>query len=333
MNIILIILLFSIGLAMLIKGADWLVGGASSISLRLKIKPIVVGLTVVAFGTSAPELMVSLSSLFAGSSGIALGNIIGSNIANTLLILGVGAIIYPLTVGRNTVLKEIPMSVLGVVVLFVLGMQSLIDFGGSFDLSNILFQSNLEGYISRADGLILLLFFSIFVYYTVTIAKNVGGTSEDLEIKPLKSSIVFILLGIAGLMLGSKLTVDNAIILAKILGISDNLIGLTLIAIGTSLPELVTSVVAALKKNADILIGNVVGSNIFNVFFVLGTVSILKPIPFFTPSVFDVLFLLLVTVIVFVSLFAYRKHRITRADGVILLIIYVLYIGFIIVRG
>jgi len=329
---LLTLILFAVGLFILIKGADLLVSGASALALRLNIKPIVVGLTVVAFGTSSPELVVSATSILSNNTGIALGNIIGSNIANILLVLGISALICTLHVSRNTTLKEIPMSLLGVIAVIVLGMQEIIDIGGGFQLSSVIFDNNLEGFISRADGFILLLFFSIFVYYTITIAKGVTDGSSEIEKKPLKTSLIFIILGLFGLTLGGKLTVDGAIFIARLFGVSDNFIGLTLVAVGTSLPELVTSIVAALRRNVDILIGNVIGSNIFNILFVLGIVSVIKPIPLFTENVFDIVVLFFTTIILFILLFTYRKHRISKQEGIILIILYILYIVFIFIR-
>lgn len=330
---ILSLVLLAIGLYILVKGADWLVSGASAISLRLKIKPIVIGLTVVAFGTSAPELTVSVTSLLSGNSGVAVGNVLGSNIANILLILGISAIIFPLYVQRNTVLKEIPMSILAVIVFLVFGLQDVISSWTGFNLFSILTENNLEGYITRAGGIILLLFFAIFVYYTVELSKGAHEAQEDIEKKPLPASIVLIIIGLGGLTLGSKLTVDNAVTIAQTFGVSDNLIGLTLVAIGTSLPELVTSIVAATKKHVDIIVGNVIGSNIFNLLFVLGIASLIKPIPIYSPNVIDAFMVLAATAVLILVVYAYKVHRITRIEGFILLFLYIVYLAFIIIRG
>lgn len=327
------LVLLAAGLYILVKGADWLVSGASAISLRLKIKPIVIGLTVVAFGTSAPELTVSVTSLLSGNTGVAVGNVLGSNIANILLILGITAIIYPLYVQRNTVLKEIPMSILAAIVFIVFGLQEVISSWSGLNISSLLFENNLEGYINRAGGIILLLFFAIFVYYTVELAKNTGETNDEIEKKSLSTSIILIVIGLLGLTFGSKLTVDNAITIARTFGVSDNLIGLTLVAIGTSLPELVTSIVAALRKHVDIIVGNVVGSNIFNILLVLGISSLIKPIPVYTPNVFDAFMVLLASFALLIVLFTYRVHRITRIEGAALLFLYFTYLIFIVYRG
>ena len=327
------LILLTVGLFILVKGADWLVSGASAISLRLKIKPIVIGLTVVAFGTSAPELTVSITSLMAGNSGVALGNVLGSNIANILLILGVSAIIFPLYVNRNTVLKEIPMSFLAVVVFLIFGFYEFINNWSGFNLISILSENNLEGYLTRSGALILLLFFAIFVYYTVELARNTGETNDEIEKKSLNVSILLIIIGLAGLTFGSKLTVDNAVVIARTFGVSDNLIGLTLVAIGTSLPELVTSIVAALKKHVDIIVGNIIGSNIFNILFVLGISGLIQPIPIYTANIVDAFMVLITTTILIIVIFTYKVHRITRLEGIGLVFLYLAYLAFAIYRG
>ena len=327
------LILLAAGLYMLIKGADWLVSGAAAVSLRLKIKPIVIGLTVVAFGTSAPELTVSVISVLEGNTGVAIGNILGSNIANVLLILGISAIICPLYVHRNTVLKEIPMAALAVIVFIVFGLYDFINSWTGLSPVELLTNNNLEGYLTRVSGIILLLFFTIFVYYTVEIARSGGETNDGLESKPLPTSVILILIGLVGLTFGSKLTVDSSVFIARTLGVSDNLIGLTLVAIGTSLPELVTSIIAALKKHVDIIVGNVVGSNIFNILLVLGISSLIRPIPIYTPSIFDSFIVLLSSIVLIVMLVAYKKHRITRVEGFILLFLYLLYLLFAVLRG
>lgn len=328
---LLAIIFFTLGLAALIKGAGWLVDGASSVSLKLKIQPIVIGLTVVAFGTSAPELLVSATSALSGNTDIALGNIIGSNIANILLILGLSAMIFPLTVQKNTVWKEIPMSFLAAFILTILGLQEIIDRG---IVSSLLTGNQaVIGHITLSNGLVLLSFFIIFMYYTFGIAKASGEIESEIKSLPIPKSIAFISLGLIALSLGSKLTVDNAISIARGIGVSDNFIGLTLVALGTSLPELVTSVVAAFKKNADIAVGNVVGSNIFNIFFVLGITSLLRPIPLREENLTDILMLFATTILLFLSLFVLKKHTIGKLEGSLMVILYTLYIAFLVIRG
>jgi len=255
-------LLFILGFIVLIKGADYFVDGASSLAKRLGLSPLFIGLTVVALGTSAPEFFVNIAASFEGSTGIAIGNIIGSNIANILLILGLSAAIYPLQAKDSTVRTEIPLAFLATLVLFISVNDRLLD-NFSFNM------------LSRTDGLIFWLFFIIFIYYTFGIIKN---PEEETKTKDQKGPAVTLMMlgGLIGLVFGSKLIVDNGLIIASALGISETLIGLTLIALGTSLPELATSIVAAYKKKPDIAIGNIVGSNIFNIFFVLGTSSLIR---------------------------------------------------------
>ena len=325
------LLLISVGIFILMKAADYLVSGASSIAAKYNISPMVIGLTVVAFGTSAPELVVSLMSAASGNTNLALGNIIGSNIANILLILGASALLCPLVVHKNTVWKEIPMSFLGALILFVLGLQNVIDSGSIFNLP--LSGNEIVGSITRSNGIVLLAFFIIFLYYTFGIAKASSEDAPDIENRKMSISVLMIIGGLGGLMLGSKLLVDNGVSIAKMFGVSDTLIGLTLVAVGTSLPELVTSLVAASKKKVDIAVGNVVGSNIFNIFFILGLTSLVTPLPLPAVNVTDIFVLFLTTIFLFVFLFIRQKHVITRLEGSLMLISYAAYIGFLIYRG
>ena len=323
--------LLVIGLVLLVKAANWLVDGASSVALKFKISPMVIGLTVVAFGTSAPELLVSITSAMQGSTGIALGNILGSNIANILLILGVSAILYPLAVQRNTIWKEIPMSFLGAVLILVLGIQSVLDTG-NFGL--LTFSStSIIGSITFTNGFILLCFFVIFMYYTFGIAKVDADVDEEIKPRSNMLSTVLILGGLVGLALGSKLFVDSAVSIARDLGVSELLIGLTIVSIGTSLPELVTSAVAASKKQGDIIIGNVIGSNIFNIFLILGITALVKPIPLTGQTLIDIIILFVSTLLLFTLLFVYKKGRIARVEGVIMLAAYISYMIYLVVRG
>jgi len=313
------------------KSADWLVSGASSIAEKFKVSPMVIGLTVVAFGTSAPELVVSLTSAFSGNTNLALGNIIGSNIANILLILGASALLCPLVVQKNTVWKEIPMSFLGALVLFVLALQNIIDDGSIFNIP--LSGPEIVGSITRSNGIILLAFFIIFLYYTFGIAKVSADSEPEIEQRKTWVSVLLITAGLGGLILGSKLLVDSGINIAKAFGVSDILIGLTLVAVGTSIPELVTSLVAASKKKIDIAVGNVVGSNIFNIFMVLGVTSIVRPLPLPAANVADIFVLFLTTILLFVFLFIRQKHVITKLEGSLMLVSYAVYIVFLINRG
>lgn len=329
------------GLYFLVKGADLFVDGASSIAKKFKISPLVIGLTIVAFGTSLPELIVSTTSAFSGSTDIALGNVIGSNIGNILLILGISATISKISVKSSTVWKEIPFSLLASIMVLLFAVQQFFDQNALFKLVEYinsylyLDQNTKIGEIGITYGLILLFLFVIFIYYNFGIAKNTDSSEEDLEIKNLstKKSVVYVLGGLAILVIAGKVTVDGAVSTAKLFNVSEALIGLTIVAIGTSLPELVTSVVAATKKQSDIAIGNVIGSNIFNIFFILGITATLRPIPIFASSLIDIIVLVIATVYTFVSLFILEKHKIGRIEGISLIVLYILYVGFLISKG
>ncbi|MDD5749780.1 MAG: calcium/sodium antiporter, partial [Patescibacteria group bacterium] len=294
----LVYFLFVAGFFLLIKGADWLVDGASSVAKKLKVSDLVIALTVVSFGTSAPELIVNVFASFKGSSDLAIANIVGSNISNTLLILGVAAVIFPLTVKKGTVFKEIPFNLLAVIVLWLMVNDRLID------------QANFN-IISRIDGAILVSFFIIFLYYSFGIAKS-QGTGEKIQERKTSISVLMVLGGIAGLALGGDWIVKGAIAMATQFGMSEALIGLTIVAIGTSLPELAASAVAAYKKNSDIAIGNVVGSNIFNIFWILGVSSFIRPLDFSPLMNFDIHFLMAITVILFSFMFIGKKNILQR---------------------
>jgi cation:H+ antiporter len=313
--------LLVVGFALLIKSADFLVDGASSIARRLKISDLVIGLTVVAFGTSSPELFVNIVSSITGNSDIAVGNVLGSNIANILLILGVSAIIFPLAVGKGTVWKEIPFSLLAALVLGVLANDQLIDRAE-------------VSVLSRIDGLVFMAFFIIFLYYSVSIAARIEGMGEQVPSREygLARSVGYVLGGLVGLTLGAKWIVDGAVYIAARLGASESLIGLTIVAVGTSLPELATSAVAAYKKNADIAVGNVVGSNIFNIFFVLGISSIIKPLPFHRAANLDVGAVVLVSLLLFIWMFTGKKRCMDRWEGVVSIILYATYVTVLIIK-
>lgn len=314
----------------MLKGADWLVSGSSSIAALLKINPIVIGLTVVAFGTSSPELVVSVTSAISGNTDIALGDILGSNIANILMILGASALLCPLVVHKNTIWKEIPMSFLGAIVLSILALHEIIDRGM---LLNINLQGlNEIGSITASSGLILLAFFLIFLYYTFGISKA-SAEEPKVQKKKLPASVGLIIVGLAGLTLGSKLLVDNGVAIARFMGVSDTFIGLTLVAIGTSLPELVTSLVAAARKQIDIAVGNVVGSNIFNIFFILGTTALITPLPLKEQNIADIFVLFAATALLFGSLFVMKRHTIGKIEGSFMLLSYLGYLIFLVIRG
>lgn len=316
------IILFVLGFALLIKGADFLVDGASSLAKKLGISLIVVGLTVVALGTSTPELVVNIFASVRGSAEIAIGNVLGSNIANILLILGISAVIFPLLVKHNTVWKEVPLSVLAAMSLFVLANDFLID-----KIS--------PSILVRSDAIILLFFFIIFLYYTFSIAKDDNDQNKVKIIEySVSKSILRVILGLAFLVLGGMWVVDGAVDFARFLGVSETLIGLTIVAVGTSLPELATSAVAAWKKNPDIAVGNIVGSNIFNIFFVLGISAIIKPLPF-NPALnnIDILVALLASLLLFCAMFLGKKYNLERWQGIGFILIYFVYIGYLIWRG
>ena len=318
----LVYVLLVAGFVFLIKGADFLVEGASSIARRFNVSDLVIGLTVVAFGTSTPELFVNIIASVKGNVGIAIGNVLGSNIANIFLILGVASIIYPLHVGKGTVWKEIPLSLLAALMLGVLANDVLID-------------GNVYSALTRIDGLVFIAFFIIFLYYSFSIAKRIEGTEDHVPAKQygLVKSFSLVILGLVGLSLGGKWIVDGAVRIASGLGVSQSMIGLTIVAVGTSLPELATSAVAASKRNVEIAVGNVVGSNIFNIFFVLGISSIIKPIPFQPRSNIDIGVVLLASVLLFVTMFTGGKRVLDRWEGIVFLLLYVVYIGFLIFQG
>ncbi|MDD3862092.1 MAG: calcium/sodium antiporter, partial [Candidatus Gracilibacteria bacterium] len=310
------VLLLAVGVLFLAKGADWLVDGGSSLARKFKISPIVIGLTIVAFGTSAPELVVNLAASFMGSTDIAIGNVLGSNVANVFLILGVCAIIYPLSVKKGTTWKEIPLSLLGAIVVGVLANDFLIDKGPVSE-------------ISRIDGIILLSFFAIFLVYSFSIAKEIPGKKEKSEIQEFGGwkTAGLIIIGLIGLTAGGELIVINAVKIAKYFGMSEFFIGITIVAVGTSLPELAASAVAAYKKQSDIAVGNIVGSNLFNVFFVLGTSATIKSLPFNISQNVDVLFAILASFMLFLWMFIGKKHILERWNGIVLVGMYVAYVG------
>ncbi|HEY4617306.1 MAG TPA: calcium/sodium antiporter [Flavobacterium sp.] len=313
--------LLIIGFIILIKGADLLVEGASSIAQKLNVSDLVIGLTVVAFGTSAPEMFVNVFASIEGNSNIAIGNILGSNIANIFLILGVSAMIYPLAVKSNTVWKEIPFSLLAAVILGILANDYLIDNKASSELT-------------RSDGLVLLGFFIIFMYYIFSIVKK---TEQKLkEESPQMSNfraVAYILLGLSGLVLGGSWIVDAAVKIASQFGVSEYLIGLTVVAVGTSLPELATSAMAAYKRNTDIAIGNVVGSNIFNIFWVLGISALIKPLPFQPSGNSEIAMTIVASILLFLVFFVGKKHVLEKWQGALFLLLYAGYTSFLIIRG
>lgn len=316
-------ILFVIGFVLLIKGADLLVDGSVSVAKRARISSIVIWLTIVAFGTSMPELVVNLFASATGNTAIAIGNVLGSNIANILLILWISAIIFPLVSKKNTSRKEIPLSLLAALVVGFLANDLLID--GNTRYSGL----------TRIDGLILIAFFSLFMVYIFSIAKekDVEVITELDEMKKMSKlkSIVYIILWLVGLAVWGKWIVDGAVQIATFFGVSQSLIGLTIVAIGTSLPELATSAIAAYKKETDIAIGNVVGSNLFNIFWVLWLSAIIRPLPFTQASNPDILMTIGASLILFVVLFIGKKHVIQRWQGVLFVLMYLAYVVFLVI--
>lgn len=300
-------LILMIGFIMLIKGADYLIDGAVGLSRKFKVPEIVIGLTVVAFGTSMPELVVNTFASFKGQGAIVYGNVIGSNIANILLILGITSLIQPIIMQKNTVWKEIPFSLLAVIVLFLLSRN---------------------GVLYRGDAAILLCFFIAFLIYIFFISKTGEIEAGDVEFMTTSKMMIYLIIGFIGLLLGGKLVVDSAIKIAQSLGVSEKLISLTIVSVGTSLPELAASVSAAKKGNSDMAIGNVVGSNIFNIFLIMGASGIVMPINYDFKFDFDFIVLTYATMILILSAFVFKKHVIQRRKGALMLISYIAYVGY-----
>lgn len=314
------ILTILIGAVLIMYGADKLTDGSSALAKKLDVSDLVIGLTVVAMGSSLPEFSVSLFSALKGSAGMSAGNIVGSNLFNTLVIVGVVASISPLKVSKNTVLKDIPFTVVASLALLFL-------------LKDTVFSSSADDVLSRADGLVLLLFFGIFMSYTFSLAKNGNdsdGKPEDgVAIMPVWKMTVYILGGFVGLILGGELFVDGAAELARIIGISETIIGMTIIAAGTSLPELAASVIAARKGSAGMAIGNVVGSCLFNTFFVLGVCSAITPLQVSDVSLLQMLVLVFSGILMF--FFSYTHLEVKRWEGWVMTLCYVAFIAYTVV--
>lgn len=312
LNIILLI----IGFVILIKGADLFVDGASNIALNFKVSKMLIGLTIVAFGTSAPEFAVSVKGLLSGSFDIVLGNVIGSNILNILLILGVAAMIHPLVVKSNTVKKELPITLLITALFTVL-------------LSDNLFDKSMSNNFTRGDGIVLILFFLVFIYYLINLMRNKVEDSTDEKVLSLPKSFLYTFIGLVMIILGSNFVVDSASYLAKAFGVSERIISLTIIALGTSLPELVTSVMATKKGEYDIAIGNAVGSNIFNIGIVIGLpVTILGGISKIAFSYIDLIVMVVTALMLY--LFSKNDYKISKREGLSFLILFVVYYSYVI---
>lgn len=310
------VILLIIGFVVLIKGADVFVDGASSIALNCKLSKMLIGLTIVAFGTSAPEFAVSVKSIISNNSDMVLGNVIGSNILNILLIVGLCSIIKPIKVKSNTVRKELPIVMLFSTLLFFL-------------IKDDLFVSSINT-INRNDGFVIVLFFMIFVYYLISIMRNKKDDDADEMAKyGIGKSIIFTILGIVCIVMGSNVVVDSASKIAGMLGVSQKMIALTVVAFGTSLPELVTSIVSTRKGEHEILVGNIVGSNIFNIGIVLGVpVALFGGIQAVGFNVIDLIVMIVSAILLFV--FAYKDHEIHRHEGMIMLALFVIYYSYVI---
>ncbi|MEW9080828.1 calcium/sodium antiporter [Terrisporobacter glycolicus] len=308
-----------IGFLFLIKGADFFVEGSSSIAKRFNIPSLIIGLTIVAFGTSAPEAAVSITAAIGGQNEMAIANVVGSNIFNILFVVGVTAMIRPIYVQKSTILKEFPFLLLSSIVLAIL----------AYDVK---FQGYNENILTRSDGLIFIALFIIFIYYLVDMAINSNDETneENYKIMSLSKSILLSIGGLLGIIIGGKFVVNSASDIAISLGMSENLVGLTIVAVGTSLPELATSIVAAKKGESDIAIGNAVGSNIFNILFVLGVSSCISNVPVQLEAFTDMFVMIVSTLIVYILAISNRK--ISKVEGMIINLLYISYFIFIIYR-
>lgn len=303
------------GFILLIKGADFFVEGSSSVAKRLRVPSLIIGMTIVAMGTSFPECSVSINASIAGSNGLAISNAVGSNIFNLMVVCGFCTLFCPLAVDKGTLKKEFPFSIIVALILLAFGSAGMV--------------------LGHIDGIILTLVFAIFLYWMVMSAKKArtGGNQadgDDYEIIPVWKCIFYILGGIIAIIIGGDVVVDSASKIAAQFGMSDNLIGLTVVAFGTSLPELVTSVVAAKKNEVDMALGNVIGSNIFNILLVLGVAAAISPVAFVMENIVDIVVLVVMSLIVW--WFAWSKQKITRGEGIIMLLMYAIYVVYICIR-
>ena len=303
------------GFILLIKGADFFVEGSSSVAKRLRVPSLIIGMTIVAMGTSFPECSVSINATIAGSNGLAISNAVGSNIFNLMVVCGFCTLFCPLAVDKGTLKKEFPFSIIVALILLAFGSAGMV--------------------LGHIDGIILTLVFAIFLYWMVMSAKKAraGGNQadgDDYEIIPVWKCIFYILGGIIAIIIGGDVVVDSASKIAAQFGMSDNLIGLTVVAFGTSLPELVTSVVAAKKNEVDMALGNVIGSNIFNILLVLGVAAAISPVAFVMENIVDIVVLVVMSLIVW--WFAWSKQKITRGEGIIMLFMYAIYVVYICIR-
>lgn len=321
-------LLFVLGFVLLVKGADWLVDGASSMAKVFGVSDLIIGLTIISIGTSVPELFVNVLSSLNGTPAIATGNVLGSNVANILLILGVTALIKPLPVQRQTVVSEVPFSIAAALLL------------GFLANSVLGYEQGDELFLSRGDGIIILFFFLLFASYIFMTAKEEAQAdvapslaTDSSESNGRSRQLGKIVLGIFCLFLGGKWVVEGAVGLAQWMGMSEAFIGLTIVAIGTSLPELVTSVRAAMKGSTDIAVGNVVGSNIFNILWILGLSSTITPLPFDVTSNVDIMTVVGASCLLLLALMLGKRMVIHRWQGIVFLLVYLAYMAFLLSRG
>lgn len=314
------ILILLLGLGLILVGANALTDGASAVAKRFGISDLVIGLTIVAMGTSAPELVVSVTAALNDSAELALGNVVGSNIFNILAIVGCTAMVMPISVGKGLMSKELPLVILSSLVMWAVASDTLLDG----EAANV---------VSRIDGILLLAFFAIFMRYTFSIAKADSPDTEEIKPMPMWKAALWIIGGLAGLIFGGRYFVDGASGIARSLGVSESVIGLTLVAAGTSLPELATSVVAALKKNPGIAIGNVIGSCLFNVFFIIGTAATIAPLPLGGITQTDMLTLVGASVLLWFFGLVIGDRKITRVEGTFMVLCFIAYTAWLIINS
>lgn len=322
-----VILLLAVGFAFLVKGADFFVDGSSSIAKKLKVPPIIIGLTIVAMGTSLPETAVSVTASLVQNNELAVSNVVGSNIFNLMFVIGVCSILTPIMVQKATVVRDIPLSLGCALFLLVLGISGLGDKTGMT--------------LGHADGVIFLIVFAGYIFTMVRSAMKARAAGQKVEIEGVEEcdnmkelsygkSILFLIVGAAAIAFGGDLTVDTASRIAIELGMSQTLVGLTIVSIGTSLPELVTSVVAARKNEVDMALGNVIGSNIFNILLILGVAAAISPVTFIMENIIDIIILIIMSTVVWI--FAWTSKKINRKEGIIMLLVYVVYMVYICIR-
>lgn len=311
--------LFFVGFILLIKGADFLVEGAIAIAQKYRVSNFIIGLTIVSFGTSLPEMIVNIMASFSGNADIAVGNVFGSNISNILLILGISGIIYPISIKRTIYLTEIPFSLVATLLVAYLANAHL-------------FNDEVFPQLDRWDGVILLFFFGLFMAYVVYMTGD-EIEEEVQEIKVgVKQAVLYIIFGMAALYFGGQWVVDGAVMFAHHFGLSESFIGLTVVSVGTSLPELVTSAVAAFKRNSDIAVGNVIGSNIFNMLWILGISAVINPLPFNKVNNLDVFMVLLSSVMLILTVISGKQKQVNRLVGICFVVIYIIFVGFLVLR-